>query len=98
MDRPEFVEDMRRTDDHYYKGVLYDTSKCLYCQATIYETNDFEWVDGSYHSAECDGDQSTFNKGMTHVARLQDIHPHRRKHYNAHWLEGSKTIHWKNEK
>ena len=98
MDRPEFIEDMSRTDDHYYKGVLYDTSKCIYCQEQIFETSEFEWVDGSNQSAECKGDTSTFNRGLVHVARLRDIHPRRRKHYNAHWLEGSKTIHYKNAK
>ena len=98
MARPEFVEDMSRTDDHYFEGVLYDNSKCIYCQEEIFETSDFEWVDGSNQSAECKGDASTFNRGLVHVARLRDIHPRRRKHYNAHWLEGSKTIHYKNAK
>ena len=50
MDRPEFIEDMSRTDDHYFEGVLYDNSKCIYCQEEIFETSDFEWVDGSNHS------------------------------------------------
>lgn len=89
MDKPEFVEDTGRTDDHYFEGVLYDTSKCIYCQEQIFETSDFEWVDGSLQSIECEGDPTTFNRGQVHVARLQDIHPNRRKFYASHWLEGN---------
>ena len=85
MDKPEFVEDMSRTDEHYYKGVLYDNSKCIYCQEVIYETADFEWVDGMLHSSECPESPGT----SEHVARLEDIHPHRRKYYASHWLEGN---------
>ena len=84
MDKPEFVEDMSRTDEHYYKGVLYDNSKCIYCQEVIYETADFEWVDGMLHSAECPESPGT----SEHVARLVDINPNRRKYYASHWLEG----------
>ena len=85
MDKPEFVEDMSRTDDHYFEGVLYDNSKCIYCQEVIYETADFEWVDGKLHSAECPESPGT----SEHVARLVDIHPNRRKYYASHWLEGN---------
>ena len=89
MDKPEFVEDMSRTDDHYFEGVLYDTSKCVYCQEAIFETSEFAWVDGSTHSAECEGDAKDARIGYReHVARLEDIHPDRRKYYASHWLEG----------
>jgi len=89
MDKPEFIEDMGRTDDHYFEGVLYDTSRCVYCQEEIFETSDFEmndftWVDGSNHSTECPKSPGT----SEHVARLEDIHPNRRKYYASHWLEG----------
>jgi hypothetical protein len=84
MDKPEFVEDTGRTDDHYFEGVLYDNSKCIYCQEVIYETADFEWVDGMLHSAECPESPGT----SEHVARLIDIHPDRRKYYASHWLQG----------
>ena len=86
MDRPEFVEDMSRTDDHYFEGVLYDTSKCIYCQEEIFETSDFEWVDGLNQSADCPERPAPSGE---HVARLEDIHPHRRKYYASHWLEGN---------
>jgi len=86
MDKPEFVEDMGRTDDHYFEGILYDNSKCIYCQQAIYETYKFEWVDGSLHSAECDKNHGPEN---IHVARYLDIHPDRRKFYASHWLEGN---------
>ena len=85
MDKPEFVEDMGRTDDHYFEGVLYDTSKCIYCQEQIFETSTFEWVDGKLHSTECPESPGT----SEHVARLKDIHPDRRKYYASHWLEGN---------
>ena len=84
MDKPQLVEDMGRTDDHYFEGVLYDNSKCIYCQEVIYETADFEWVDGMLHSSECPESPGT----SEHVARLIDIHPDRRKYYASHWLEG----------
>jgi len=84
MDKPEFVEDMGRTDDHYFEGILYDNSKCIYCQEQIFETSEFVWVDGSNHSAECPESPGT----TEHVARLKDIHPNRRKYYRAHWLPG----------
>tara|TARA_Y100000296_G_scaffold71565_1_gene87152 strand:- start:111 stop:380 length:270 start_codon:yes stop_codon:yes gene_type:complete len=86
MDKPEFVEDMGRTDDHYFEGVLYDTSKCIYCQEQIFETSgpDYRWVDGSNQSTECPHSPGT----TEHVARLIDIHPDRRKYYRAHWLPG----------
>ena len=85
MDKPEFVEDMSRTDDHYFEGVLYDNSKCIYCQEEIFETSDFEGVDGSNHSADSPESPGT----SEHVARLIDIHPNRRKYYASHWLEGN---------
>ena len=85
MDKPEFVENTGRTDDHYFEGVLYDNSKCIYCQEVIYETADFEWVDGMLHSSECPESPGT----SEHVARLIDIHPNRRKYYASHWLEGN---------
>ena len=85
MDKPEFVENTGRTDDHYFEGVLYDNSKCIYCQEVIYETADFEWVDGKLHSSECPESPGT----SEHVARLIDIHPDRRKYYASHWLEGN---------
>ena len=88
MDKPEFVEDMGRTDDHYYEGVLYDNSKCVYCQEQIFETSTFEWVDSSM-SPDCEGDAKDARSGYReHVARLEDIHPDRRKYYASHWLEG----------
>ena len=85
MARPEFVEDMSRTDDHYFEGVLYDNSKCIYCQEEIFETSDFEWVDGSNHSADCPESPGP----SEHVARLLDSHPNRRMFYASHWLEGN---------
>ncbi len=85
MDRPEFIEDMGRTDDHYYKGVLYDTSKCIYCQEQIFETSEFVWVDGTNHNDICPESPA---RTTEHVARLKDIHPNRRKYYRAHWLPG----------
>ena len=88
MDKPEFVEDTGRTDDHYFEGVLYDNSKCVYCQEQIFETSTFEWVDSSM-SPECEGDAKDARIGYReHVARLEDIHPDRRKYYASHWLEG----------
>ena len=80
MDKPQHGH----TDDHYFEGVLYDTSKCVYCQEAIFETSTFEWVDSSM-SGECPE-----RTGITeHVARLEDIHPNRRKYYASHWLEGN---------
>ena len=43
----------------------------------------------SGHSAECEGDAKDKRIGYReHVARLEDIHPNRRKYYASHWLEG----------
>ena len=86
MARPEFVEDMSRTDDHYFEGVLYDNSKCIYCQEEIFETSEFVWVDGTNHNDICPESPGT----TQHVARLKDIHPNRRKYYRAHWLPGNR--------
>ena len=84
MDKPQHGH----TDDHYFEGVLYDTSKCVYCQEAIFETSTFEWVDNSL-SPECEGDAQDKRIGYReHVARLEDNHPHRRKYYASHWLEG----------
>jgi len=80
MDKPQ----KGHTDDHYFEGVLYDTSKCIYCQEPIFETSEFVWVDSMLHSADCPESPGT----SEHVARLIDIHPHRRKYYASHWLEG----------
>ena len=86
MDKPQHGH----TDDHYFEGVLYDTSKCVYCQEAIYETSDFTWVDSMLHSPECEGDAQDKRIGYReHVARLKDIHPNRRKYYASHWLEGN---------